>query len=182
MNAPVLKVLGKASSINVRKVLWACDEIGLQYEREDWGSGFRDTQSADFNSLNPNSLVPVLIDGDFVLWESNAIVRYLAARQGAADLLPSEPRGRAMVEQWMDWQAGEFNNSWRYAFQALARKNPEFSDRDQIIASLESWVAHVGILNARLEKTGRYVAGPNFLRCGHSHWIGREPLVSDTRS
>ena len=71
----MLKVLGKASSINVRKVLWTCDEIGVPFEREDWGSGLRSTQSDEFRRLNPNAMVPVLIDGDFVLWESNTICR-----------------------------------------------------------------------------------------------------------
>ena len=162
MDRPGIRILGKASSINVRKVLWACDELGIDYEREDWGEGFRDTRSEEYVALNPNALVPVLIEDDFVLWESNVIVRYLAASSNATALLPNDPRQRAEVEQWMDWQAGEFNNSWRYAFQALVRKNPDFSDQVQLAASLDSWAAHVGILNARLEKTGSYVAGKSF--------------------
>ena len=116
---PPLKILGRTSSINVRKVLWTCAELSRDFEREDWGSGFRPTQDPAFLALNPNALVPVLIenegDGDFVLWESNTICRYLAAKAARDDLLPASPRDRAEVERWMDWQAGELNNAWRYA-------------------------------------------------------------------
>ncbi len=86
----MLRLLGRTSSMNVRKVLWTLDELGLAYEREDWGMGFASTGSPEFLALNPNGLVPVLIDGQGPLWESNAICRYLAAREGA--LLPAAPR------------------------------------------------------------------------------------------
>ncbi|MEG1116955.1 MAG: glutathione S-transferase N-terminal domain-containing protein, partial [Janthinobacterium sp.] len=76
----MLKILGKAASINVRKVLWTCEELDLPYEREDWGSGFRSTDDPAFLALNPNAMVPVLVDGDLVLWESNTICRYLCAQ------------------------------------------------------------------------------------------------------
>lgn len=103
----MLKILGKSPSINVRKVLWACHELGLDYEQEQFGSGFQSTQTAEFKALNPNAMVPVVLDGEFVLWESNVICRYLAAREGREDLLSSDPKRRALTEQWMDWQAGE---------------------------------------------------------------------------
>ena len=74
----MLQILGKASSINVRKVLWTCTELGIAFEREDWGSGFQSTHTPGFVALNPNAMVPVIKDGDFVLWESNTIIRYLA--------------------------------------------------------------------------------------------------------
>jgi len=158
----VLKILGKASSINVRKVLWTCDEIGLAFQREDWGSGFRDTTTPDFLRLNPNGLVPVIVDDDLVLWESHAIIRYLATRYGTPDLLPSEPRERARIEMWMDWQATEFNNSWRYAFQALVRKNPAFDDATELRASLRAWARNIAILDAQLARTNQFVAGDRF--------------------
>lgn len=88
----VLKILGKASSINVRKVLWTCDELDLSYEREDWGSGYASTHSPEFVRLNPNAQVPVIIDDAGVLWESNTICRYLAGKHSHAELLPHEPR------------------------------------------------------------------------------------------
>ena len=160
----MLQILGRISSINVRKVLWACDEIGIAYERSDWGLGFRPTQSPEFLALNPNALVPVIVedDGAFVLWESNAICRYLAARHDREDLLPTEPRDRAHVEQWMDWQAGELNNAWRYAFMSLVRKSAAHADAAAIEASRAAWNRHMRILDTQLAKTGAFAAGAAF--------------------
>lgn len=158
----MLKVLGKASSINVRKVLWTCHELGLDYLREDYGSGFQSTETPEFKALNPNAMVPVLIDGDFVLWESNVICRYLVARQGREDLLSADIKTRALAEQWMDWQAGELNNSWRYAFPALARNSAQHQDPALIEAGVSNWNRHMQILEAQLQKSGDYVLGDSF--------------------
>jgi glutathione S-transferase len=158
----MLQILGRASSINVRKVLWTCAEIGLPFERQDYGAGFTPTDTPHYRALNPNALVPVIIDDGFVLWESNTICRYLASRHGRTDLLPSEPQACAKVEQWMDWQAAELNNAWRYAFMALVRSSPMHTDAQQIAASVANWNKHIGILNAQLERTSAYVAGDAF--------------------
>lgn len=159
---PILRLLGKASSINVRKVLWTLDETGLPFEREDWGSGFQSTSAPDFLALNPNGLVPVLLDGDMVLWESNVICRYLAQRAGRTDLLPDDPMRRALVEQWMDWQATEFNNAWRYAFMAKVRQSPAHQDAALIEQSVQAWQRHIDILAQQLERTQAYATGPSF--------------------
>lgn len=148
----MVRIIGKASSINVRKVLWACEEIGIAYARED---------SAREMALNPNGLVPVMVDGDFVLWESNTILRYLANKWRATSLLPTEPRPRAEVERWIDWQATEFNTAWRYAFSALVRRNPAFDDTRQIEASKADWARMVSILDAVLSRQS-HVAGDSF--------------------
>ena len=158
----MLKILGRASSINVRKVLWTCAEIGLSFEREDWGLGFRPTSDPAFTALNPNALVPVVVDGDFVLWESNTICRWLAAEHGRDDLLPPAPRERAQVERWMDWQATELNGAWRYAFQALVRKSPLHQDRVQIDASVRDWNRAMALLDAHLQRAGDFAAGTAF--------------------
>jgi glutathione S-transferase len=167
----MLRILGKASSINVRKVLWTCAELGLPFEREDWGAGFQPTSQPDFLALNPNAMVPVIVDGAgshaTVLWESNTICRYLAGRYGDGDgvgavLLPCEPAARARVEQWMDWQATELNNSWRYAFMALVRNSPAHQDAAQVDASIAQWNRHMGILEGQLATTGAYAAGAEF--------------------
>ncbi len=158
----MLKILGKSSSINVRKVLWLCVELDLPYEQEEWGSGFRSTQVPEFLALNPNAMVPVICDGDFVLWESNAICRYLASRQERPDLLPEEPQARAVVEQWMDWQATELNNAWRYAFMGLVRKSTEHTDVAAIRASAENWNRRMATLEMQLSKTGAFVVGNAF--------------------
>ena len=159
----MLKVLGRLSSINVRKVLWTCDELGMPFEREDWGIGFKSPQAPEFLALNPNAKVPVIREDDgFVLWESNAICRYLAGRHSRSDLLPTEPRERARVEQWMDWQAGDLNTAWRYAFWALVRKSPAYADVAAIENSRLEWNRHMQVLEAQLERTGAFAAGQAF--------------------
>ncbi|HEU4852567.1 MAG TPA: glutathione S-transferase [Telluria sp.] len=158
----MLRILGKASSINVRKVLWTCAELGVVFERENWGDGFRSTREAGFLALNPNAQVPVIVDGDFVLWESNTICRYLATQYGGGLLLPRAAPERAMVEQWMDWQATELNNAWRYAFMALVRRSPAHQDPGSITASVDSWNRHISLLDRHLAAGGPYVAGNEF--------------------
>jgi glutathione S-transferase len=158
----MLKILGKPISINVRKVLWLCEELALPYEHEAWGAGHRDTQVPEFLALNPNALVPVVVDGDAVLWESNTICRYLASKHGRDDLLPDDVLARARVEQWMDWQAGELNNSWRYAFMGLVRRSDAHQDAGAIEASAAAWNRHMAILEGQLAKSGDFVAGATF--------------------
>lgn len=158
----MLRILGRASSINVRKVLWTCAELNLPYEREDWGTGFRSTASAEFIALNPNAMVPVLIDGDFVLWESNAICGYLATQYPLDELLPTAPRERALVEQWMGWQATELNSAWRYVFTARVRNSPSHTDESAIALSEAQWNHCMALLDRQLERTGAYVTGACF--------------------
>jgi glutathione S-transferase len=153
----MLRVLGKASSINVRKVLWTCDEIGRPFASEECA-----TDTAEFRALNPNGLVPVTVDGDFVLWESNTIIRYLANARAATTLYPVDARARAQIDQWIDWQATEFNASWRYAFQALVRKSAAHTDLAQIEASVQDWSTAVAIVDEQLSRTGGFIAGPVF--------------------
>ena len=140
--------------------MWTAAQLDLELEREDWGPGFRSPKEPEYLALNPNGLIPVLIDGDFVLWESNTICRYLATQRYATTLLPTEPQSRARVEQWMDWQAGELNNSWRVAFMALVRGQP--ATPEAIQQSVANWNRHMGMLDAQLARTGAYVAGDDF--------------------
>jgi glutathione S-transferase len=158
----MIKILGKSASINVRKVLWLCAEMDVPYKQEEWGAGVRSTQVPEFFALNPNAMVPVLVHEDFVLWESNTICRYLAAKHERHDLLPAQARERARVEQWMDWQATEFNNSWRYAFTGLVRNSPEHQDPAQLAAGIANWNRHVSILETQLAKTRAYATGAAF--------------------
>lgn len=148
-----MRILGKATSINVRKVLWACEEIGIAYTRTDDGPEL---------AANPNGLVPVIVDGDFVLWESNTIIRYLANKHAGEALLPRDPRRRAEVDCWIDWQSTEFNTAWRYAFSALVRRNPAYADTAQIEASRREWNRMAGIVEAQLAMTKSYIAGSAF--------------------
>jgi glutathione S-transferase len=159
----MLQVLGRSTSINVRKVLWLCDELALHYTHEPaWGTPDKPLRTPEYLALNPNALVPVIRDGALVLWESNTICRYLASREGRGDLLPSEPAARAKVEKWMDWQLGDLNNAWRYAFMALVRKSADHADAQAIDASVAGWNRHMALLDEQLQRTGAYATGATF--------------------
>lgn len=159
----MLRILGRTSSINVRKVLWAAAEAGVVFDHEPEWAGERDTRSAEFLALNPNGLVPVLVGDEGVLWESNTICRYLAARAGRIDLLPAAAFARAEVERWMDWQATELNTAWRAAFLGLVRRSPQFADdRDAIERSIEQWNGLMLLLERRLAETDAYATGAHF--------------------
>ena len=157
----MLRIYGYAASINVRKVLWACDELALAYEREDWGGGYRSTSEPAFRALAPAGMVPVIDDDGAIVWESNTILRYLAASRARTDLLPTDPLVRANVERWMDWQASDFNNSWRVAFQGLVRKHPDHQDAAAIARSTAAFSRMVEIVDGALAPNG-YIAGPRF--------------------
>jgi glutathione S-transferase len=136
--------------------------MNLAHEHEQWGSGARPTDTPEFLALNPNAMVPVIQDGSFVLWESNTICRYLAIRDGRCDLLPMQAQDRARVEQWMDWQATELNNAWRYAFMALVRKSPAHVDPQAVATSIAQWNRHMQMLETHLAKTGAFAVGTTF--------------------
>lgn len=156
----MLKVYGRTNSINVRKVLWMLDELGLTYEREDWGRGFRSTDDPEFRKINPVGVVPVIDDGDFRLRESHTIVRYLADKHGRADLYPKDLRQRATIEAWMDWAATDFASGMRPVFHGLVVKNPAFADK--VEAGAAEWAAQMRVLDEHLSAKGPYVMGPNF--------------------
>ena len=153
----MLKLVGKASSINVRKVLWLCTELDQPFELKVLESG-----DPILHALNPNAQVPVIQEGEVVLWESNTICRYLAGRAGRRDLLPAEPEPRACVEQWMDWQATDLNSAWRYVFMARVRQHPDYKDEWSIARSEREWNSKMDILDRQLRKTGAFVAGAQF--------------------
>ncbi len=157
----MLKVLGRLTSINVRKVVWAADEIGLAYEREDWGLPIRDPNVPEFLALNPNGQVPVVIDDGFVLWESNAVMRYLAEREGH-DILPHDVKERALVDQWMSWQSTELNPSWAYPVAALLRKYPGYDDAERLRAGIASWNKRMTMVDRQIERSSGFVANGRF--------------------
>src|SRR3546814_8410351 len=100
----MLKTLGRATSTNVQKVIWFCDEEGLAYEHDnDIGGAYGRNDTPEYLAMNPNGRVPVVIDGDFVMWESNSIVRYLARKRKSA-FYPTDFRARQVIERWMDWE------------------------------------------------------------------------------
>ncbi len=158
----MLKIYGRANSINVRKVLWAAEEMGLPFEREDWGRDYRPTSEPEFVKVSPFGIVPVLDDDGFILRESNTIVRYLATKHNRADLFPTDLRARATVESWMDWSSTELMTGVRPVFHGLVVKNPAFQDPDVIAAGAKEWAKQLQLLENHLIASGPYVMGKNF--------------------
>ena len=156
----MLKVYGRPNSINVRKVLWMLGELGLQYEREDWGRGFKSTDDPVFRRINPVGVVPVIDDGAFRLRESNSIVRYLAEKHGRADLYPKALEARATVESFMDWASTELASGMRPVFHGLVVKNPAYVG--MVDAGAKEWAQQMQILEDHLAAKGPYVMGESF--------------------
>lgn len=158
----MIKILGRTDSINVRKVLWLCDELQLSYQQEDWGRGFRFPKEQEFLQLNPNATIPVLIDDGLTLWQSNSIIRYLANAYGEGTLYPIVPQLRAPIDQWIDWQGIELNNSWMYALMHIIRHSPDHQDLKEVQKSIEAWSSMMLILENQLATTQAYVCGEQF--------------------
>jgi glutathione S-transferase len=159
----MLRVFGRANSFNVRKVLWTCDEIGIPFEREDWGRGYQPTSDPRFLEVNPIGLVPAVIDGDVVLRESNTIVRYLATKHGRSDLYPADAAARANVEQWMDWANYETSISLRGAFLGGMLNEPPWNNPWFIELGRRQITKEVGQLDKHLtESNAPYVTGDAF--------------------
>jgi glutathione S-transferase len=157
----MVRVLGRVTSINVRKVLWALDELGESYEREDWGLPDRDPKVPEFLALNPNGQVPVLVEDDgTALWESNGLLVYLAQTRGR--LLPSDRPSLGLALQWLGWQATELNGSWAYVVPALLRKMPGFDDPQKIADAIRKWTGTMTMLEAELAKGRPFMAGDTF--------------------
>ncbi|RTF16662.1 glutathione S-transferase [Serratia marcescens] len=158
----MLTIWGRENSNNVRKVLWCAAELGLSYTHINAGGAFGKVNEESYRALNPNGLVPVLIDGERVLWESNTICRYLAGREGRCDLLPQEPGARAAVEMWMDWQATDLNGAWRYVFMSRVRGHADYQDAASLAAAEREWNRLMGLLDRHLAQHGPYAAGAAF--------------------
>jgi glutathione S-transferase len=156
-----MKIWGRYTSINVQKVLWTCAELGLAYQRVDVGGEFGGLDSPEYRRLNPNGRIPVLEDDGFVLWESNAIVRYLAATRAPGTLCPGSPRERADAERWMDWQICHVLPGVASLFFGLVRKVPEHCDPATLAQAKARAEAAWRILDAHLEGR-RYVLGDAF--------------------
>jgi glutathione S-transferase len=152
----MLRVWGRDNSINVQKVLWCCGELGLEHERVDAGGAYGFPEG--YEKINPNRLVPAIEEDGFVLWESNAIVRYLAARYGAGTLWPEDARARARADRWMDWQATVLWKHLRPVFWGLVRTPPEERDEAAIEEARKKTTGAWAILERHL-KGREYVEG-----------------------
>lgn len=172
----MLVIWGRTNSINVQKVLWCCEELALEYRRVDAGGAFGIVNTPEYRKLNPNGLVPTIEDDGLVLWESNAIVRYLAAKYPAAGLWPTDLRTRALADQWLDWSHTTFLPAIRNAFLGLIRTAPEKRDMAAIKQSGVDAATVLEILEAHLAAHD-YVAGSAFtmgdiaMGCGVWRWL-----------
>ena len=157
----MLKLWGRINSINVQKVLWALAELGVGYERTDAGLQFGVVNEPFYRKMNPNGRVPTIEDEGLVLWESNAIVRYLAAKHGAGTLCPSDPKQRADADRWMDWATSTVAPAITPVFWGLIRTPVEKRDPKAIEDGIEKLGQAFQVLEQSLE--GRdYVAGKSF--------------------
>ena len=151
----MITIWGRANSVNVQKVLWCCDELVVPFERIDAGLQYGRVNEAAYLAMNPNGRIPTLVDGDFTLWESNAILRYLAMQYGPSSLLyPAEPKVRASIERWLDWSIGTLAPAERPLFQALVRTPAAQRDAAKIAADLEAVTAQWKIVDRHLQ--GRF--------------------------
>ncbi|MDX5359775.1 MAG: glutathione S-transferase family protein [Alphaproteobacteria bacterium] len=132
----MITLWGRANSINVQKVLWTCEELGLEIVRHDVGGPYGGTDTPEYRAMNPNGLVPTLQDGDVTVWESNAVVRYLAARYGAGSLWPEDPGVRAAADKWMDWQLSTAQPHQRTLIMQVVRTPPEKRDTAAVAAAM----------------------------------------------
>ena len=157
----MLKIWGRTNSINVQKVLWCCGELNLKYERVDAGLQFGVNNTPEYKAMNPNGLVPTINDDGFVLWESQAIVRYLARKHGLGTLCPSDPKACADADRWMDWNATTVWINLRPIFWNLVRTPPEKRDMALVNDSRNKLAASMAILDAHLANR-KYVIGDAF--------------------
>ena len=141
---------GRLSSSNVQKVVWALEELELAFEHVPLGGPFKGLDDPAYLAMNPNGLVPTLRDGDLVVWESHAIVRYLSAAYGNGRLFPADPRQRAIVDQWTDWTATTFQPRSASVFWLLVRTPAMQQDRSAIDKAVKATLASLAMMNDRL--------------------------------
>jgi glutathione S-transferase len=181
----MLKIWGRTTSSNVQKVMWAVGELSLEHERVDAGREFGGLGTTAYGALNPNRKIPTLEDGDVVLWESNVIVRYLAAKYGSGGLWPIDPATRGIADQWMDWQQTTLHPDMSTVFWGLVRTPAAERDERKIAAAVENLKDLWGRLDGHL-RTRPFVAGdtltigdiPVGTLCHRYHALGiaRAPL------
>ena len=181
----MLKIWGRLSSVNVQKAVWCADELGIAYERIDAGGAFGLTKTPEYLAMNPNSLVPVIEDDGFVLYESNAIVRYLAARHSKDTLWPDDLRKRADVDRWMEWQTNAYTPAMRDIFWQLVRTPAEKRDAAVIESARRECERLTAILDAHLAGKSHvtahgFSAADIVLGCAAHRWL-HLPLQREPR-
>jgi glutathione S-transferase len=173
----MLKIWGRLSSINVRKVVLAARWMNLEFERVDAGREYGIVRTPEYLERNPNGLVPMLEDGNFPLWESNVIVRYLCAKHSPGALYPEDLRARFNAERWMDWQQTTLNPAGREAFVQLIRTPADKRDANAIAKSVAETEPLLGVLDKHLSQRP-FMAGAAFtmadvpIACEMHRWLG----------
>ncbi|HWP24165.1 MAG TPA: glutathione S-transferase [Candidatus Binatia bacterium] len=157
----MIRIWGRRDSSNVQKVLWCCGELDIPFERLDWGGKFGGNKDVSYLAMNPNGLVPTIKDGDFILWESNSIMRYLNAKYGNGQLLPAAPEAMASANRWMDWQLSTFNAAIVPLFWSLIRTPEDKRDPKTVQTALDKTVKAWQIVEDYLA-TSRYLGGDEF--------------------
>jgi glutathione S-transferase len=158
----MLKIWGRKNSSNVRKALWVAEELGLEYEAINAGGAFGVNDQPEYLARNPNGVVPMIEDGDFVLWESNTIVRYLAAQYAPdSTLCPSSAKARAEQDKWMDWTTSTFAVPFKTVFWGVLRTPAEQQDWAQINAAKATIEGMLRIVDKTLS-TQPYLSGTEF--------------------
>jgi len=158
----MMKILGRATSSNVQKVVWLCEELDIAYERTDIGGPFGGNRDTEYLALNPNGIVPTIDDDGFVLWESNTIVRYLAEKHGkGTDFWPEDIQARASASRWMDWALSILAPRHVPVFQGLIRTAEADRDGDTIAAARDLWSAANTVLETWLADH-EYLSGDTF--------------------
>ena len=158
----MIKIWGRKTSSNVQKVMWAIGELGLPHERIDVGGSFGKNREPAYLAMNPNGLVPTLEEEDgFLLWESNTIVRYLAAKYRSTSLEPADLKCARRPSKWMDWQLSVCGPAITPVFWGLIRTPPEKRDHAAIEAGKKNTTAAMQMMDAQLAKTA-YLAGDGF--------------------
>ena len=154
----MLKIWGRTNSINVHKVMWVVGELGIPHERIDAGMQFGIVDEPWFRAMNPNGRVPTINDDGFVLWESNAIVRYLAKQYGAGRLSPADTETYASADRWMEWSTTTLAPLMTPLFWGHIRTPPENRDLDALEKTRIQMEDVMQILDANLA-TRQFVAG-----------------------
>lgn len=157
----MLKVFGRRNAYNVQKVLWTLGEIGIPFEHIDIGSVAGELDIPEFLALNPHGRIPVLLDGETVIWESNTIVRYLAARYGVGWLWPESPALRSLADRWMDWELATLQSDFLALFWGYFRTPPEKRNDDALSLSLARCERHYQKLDSHLAHQP-YLGGESF--------------------
>lgn len=157
----MLRIWGRPNSINVQKVMWAVGELGLDHQRIDAGGAFGGLDTEAFGKLNPNRRIPCLVDGDLAIWESNAIVRYLAASYGSGSLWPEAPGPRSLADRWMDWKITTLQPQLHVMFWGLVRTPEGERDMPAIEAASHAIKPLWQLVDNQLEQAP-FLAGDSF--------------------